>query len=96
MSSTEKKASRVSLLFLDVDGVMTDGMFGITDKGVEIKFFNVKDGLGLKMLLSMGIEVVLITGRRSPALEVRARELGIGDLFQGVKEKGGLCRKILK
>jgi 3-deoxy-D-manno-octulosonate 8-phosphate phosphatase (KDO 8-P phosphatase) len=95
MSTAEEKASKIKLFYFDVDGVMTDGRFGITDEGREVKFFNVKDGLGLRMLLSAGIKVVLITGRRSHALEARAMELGIEDLFQGVKEKGGLCRKIL-
>jgi 3-deoxy-D-manno-octulosonate 8-phosphate phosphatase (KDO 8-P phosphatase) len=96
MSTAEKKGSKIKLLFLDVDGVMTDGRFGLSDEGVEIKFFHVRDGLGLKMIISEGIEVVLITGRRSRALEIRAGELGIDEIYQGVKEKGKLCREIMK
>ena len=96
MSTAEQKATRIRLLFLDVDGVMTDGRFGLTDEGVEIKYFHVRDGLGLKMILSEGIGVVLITGRRSGALQIRAGELGITEIYQGVNEKGRLCREIMK
>jgi YrbI family 3-deoxy-D-manno-octulosonate 8-phosphate phosphatase len=96
MSTAEQKASKIKLLFLDVDGVMTDGRIGIMDDGVEIKFFHSKDGIGLKRIISEGFQVVLITGRRSRALEIRAGELGIDELYQGVKEKGKLCREILE
>ena len=96
MPTPEKKASNIKLLFLDVDGVMTDGRFGLRDDGLETKFFHVRDGLGLQMIMAEGIEVVLITGRQSKALELRAKELGIDGFFQGVKEKGALCREIVK
>ena len=92
----EEKATRIKLLFLDVDGVLTDGRITYNDRGEETKTFNIKDGLGLKMLMSSGIEVILVTGRRSPALEHRAGELGIDKVYQGVTDKKVLCKQLIK
>ncbi len=88
------KAAGIKLLFLDVDGVMTDGSITINARGEEIKTFDVKDGQGLKMLMQAGVEVVIISGRKSPALEFRASNLGIQSLFQGIDDKMALCKKI--
>jgi 3-deoxy-D-manno-octulosonate 8-phosphate phosphatase (KDO 8-P phosphatase) len=74
-------ARRVKLVVFDVDGVLTDaGVYmGTTGSGepVELKRFDIQDGLGLKMLQWAGLEVALVSGRVSPATELRARELGI-------------------
>ncbi|MBW1785570.1 MAG: HAD hydrolase family protein [Deltaproteobacteria bacterium] len=86
-------APSVTLLFLDVDGVMTDGCITLDEDGREMKAFNVKDGLGLKLLMSAGIEVVIVTGRTSGAVSRRAEELGIREVYQGVGEKGRFCRQ---
>jgi 3-deoxy-D-manno-octulosonate 8-phosphate phosphatase (KDO 8-P phosphatase) len=90
-----EKAANIKLLLLDVDGVLTDGRITINERGEEVKSFNVKDGLGLKMLMSEGIHVVIITGRKSMVVEHRAKELGIHEVWQGVKDKGALCKKII-
>ena len=90
------QASKVRLLILDVDGVMTDGRIIINDRGEETKYFNVKDGQGLRLLLEAGIDVAIITGRRSQTVEHRAKELGIGDVYQAVKDKGALCRGLME
>jgi 3-deoxy-D-manno-octulosonate 8-phosphate phosphatase (KDO 8-P phosphatase) len=74
-------------MVLDVDGVLTDSRIYFTDDGKEIKAFNSKDGHGLKLLMRAGIEVVIITGRISRALEHRTKELGINHVFQGIKDK---------
>jgi len=79
--------NRISCLVLDVDGVLTDSRIYFTDEGVQIKAFNSKDGHGLRMLMRAGIEVVIITGRTSRALEHRAAELGIKHVFQGAIDK---------
>jgi 3-deoxy-D-manno-octulosonate 8-phosphate phosphatase (KDO 8-P phosphatase) len=79
--------NQITCLVLDVDGVLTDSRIYITDKGEEIKAFNSKDGHGLKLILRAGIEVVIITGRISGALEHRARELGIKHVIQDAKDK---------
>ena len=88
-------AARIKLLILDVDGVLTDGRITINEKGEEVKSFNVKDGLGLKILMSTGIEVVIITGRKSMVVKHRAKELGIDEVWQGIKDKRMLCKKII-
>ena len=64
----ENAAPKIKLVFLDVDGVMTDGRITLNDRGEETKSFNVKDGLGLKLLKACGIEVVIVSGRESMAV----------------------------
>jgi len=91
----EEKAAKISLFFMDLDGVLTDGRIILDHHGQEIKSFHVRDGLGLKMLMKAGIEVIIVTGRRSRAAEHRARELGIGRLYQDVPDKGALCKKLI-
>ncbi len=91
-----EKASKIKLLLLDVDGVMTDGRIIMNDRGEEAKAFNVKDGLGLKMLMSSGLEVVIVTGRRSQALAHRSKELGIEEVYQGVEDKNTVCQQLKK
>ena len=81
------KAKRVRLLILDVDGVLTDGALYLTDSGEEFKAFNSLDGHGLRMLRESGIELAIITGRTSKSVELRAKNLGIELLFQGVADK---------
>ncbi|WP_035253443.1 KdsC family phosphatase [Desulfatiglans anilini] len=95
MEPMEEKAKQIKTLFLDVDGVLTDGRVTLDDRGVEIKSFHSKDGQGLKMLVASGIEVVIITGRSSNALAYRARELGIEAVYQGVGDKRALCRRLI-
>jgi YrbI family 3-deoxy-D-manno-octulosonate 8-phosphate phosphatase len=86
-------AAGVTLLFLDVDGVMTDGRIALGPDGREIKMFHVRDGLGLKLLMSAGVEVVIVTGRRSAAVSRRAEEVGIREVHQGIGDKGRFCRE---
>ena len=83
----QEKARAVKLLILDADGVLTDGRIIYTDRGEEVKAFNVKDGHGLKLLMRAGIRVAIITGRKSPAVEHRARDLGITRVFQKALNK---------
>ncbi len=79
--------ANLKLLALDVDGILTDGKIFYSDSGQELKAFNVKDGLGLKQLISAGIHVAIITSRTSTIVEKRAEELGIRIVKQGVKNK---------
>ena len=81
------KLAEICLLLLDVDGVMTDGGIVYDGNGLETKEFNVKDGHGIKMLQRHGIEVGIITGRTSLVVDIRARELGIGLVYQGALKK---------
>ncbi|MBL7216825.1 MAG: HAD-IIIA family hydrolase [Desulfobacteraceae bacterium] len=92
----KEKSASIKLLILDVDGVLTDGRITLNERGEEVKSFDVKDGLGLKMLMSTGVEVVIITGRKSMVVEHRAKELGIDEVWQGIKDKRALSRKIIE
>jgi 3-deoxy-D-manno-octulosonate 8-phosphate phosphatase (KDO 8-P phosphatase) len=87
----------IKLLILDVDGVMTDGSIIYDSQGNEYKVFNVQDGTGIELLRENGIRVAFITGRFSPIIARRASELGVEDVFQGVREKvSPLCELISK
>ena len=77
----------IKLFILDVDGVLTDGKIYLADNGIETKCFNVRDGLGLKMLLNNSIEVAVISGRKSKATKKRLLELGIKHLYFGASDK---------
>jgi 3-deoxy-D-manno-octulosonate 8-phosphate phosphatase (KDO 8-P phosphatase) len=81
------QALQLQLLALDVDGVLTDGRITYSSAGEELKSFNIKDGLGIKLMQRAGVEVVIITGRRSSIVERRAQELGINRLIQGREDK---------
>lgn len=80
-------ASQIKLIVSDVDGVWTDGRIVYAGDDREIKNFNVRDGLAVKLAQKMGLTVALITSRSSPALHRRARELGIEELHQGAANK---------
>jgi 3-deoxy-D-manno-octulosonate 8-phosphate phosphatase (KDO 8-P phosphatase) len=90
-----KNLKEIQLLLLDVDGVLTDGSLIYSDEGSETKVFNVKDGFGLKLIMSAGIKVGLVTGRTSNALQRRCRELGIKYIYDGVQQKARLLDKIV-
>lgn len=79
--------SKIKLLLLDVDGVLTDGRITYDSEGGESKSFDVKDGHGLKLLQRAGIRVGIITGRQSAIVARRAEELGIELVYQGAKDK---------
>ena len=81
------KLKKIKLLLLDVDGVLTDGGIIYNDNGTETKVFNVKDGLGIKLLMDAGIHLGIVTGRRSNALYSRCKDLGINIIYDGVDNK---------
>jgi 3-deoxy-D-manno-octulosonate 8-phosphate phosphatase (KDO 8-P phosphatase) len=89
------RLQQIKLLILDVDGVMTDGRIIFDSNGVESKFFNVKDGHGIKMLQRAGIEVGIISGRESQVVTNRATELGITIVYQKSLDKLTPYLKIL-
>lgn len=89
------KLKHIRLLLLDVDGVLTDGSIIYNDHGSETKIFNAKDGLGLRLVMSVGIDVGIVTGRRSKALRHRCENLGIRFLFDGVGNKGKMLTEIV-
>lgn len=77
----------IRLVAFDVDGVLTDGGLYYSDSGEEFKRFNSLDGQGMKMLKSSGVEVAIITGRSSRCVEIRAENLGIEHVYQGIENK---------
>jgi len=83
----EERLKKIKLLILDVDGVMTDGRIIFDSNGIESKFFNVKDGHGIKMLQRSGIEIGIISGRESLVVTNRAAELGIKLVYQKALDK---------
>ncbi len=83
------------LVAFDVDGVLTDGGLYLSDSGEEFKRFNSLDGHGLKMLKASGVELAIITGRTSRCVELRAKNLGITRLYQGVEDKLGAMQSLL-
>ena len=82
-----ERARRVKLMLFDVDGVLTDGMLWYGPAGDEMKAFSAQDGLGLKLLAQGGISLAILSGRSSPAVAVRAVELGIQHVMQGIEDK---------
>lgn len=85
--SLTEAASKIRLLILDVDGVLTDGSIILDNEGNEYKSFHVRDGHGIKMLFRAGILVAIITGRFSRVVERRALELGITEVHQKCTDK---------
>jgi 3-deoxy-D-manno-octulosonate 8-phosphate phosphatase (KDO 8-P phosphatase) len=85
-----KKAQRIKLIILDVDGVLSDGSISYgTDasRDLETKSFHVHDGFGISRAIKLGIPVAVISGRRSRIMERRSKELGIKDVDQGSEDK---------
>jgi 3-deoxy-D-manno-octulosonate 8-phosphate phosphatase (KDO 8-P phosphatase) len=83
----EQRAASIRLLALDVDGILTDGRIVYGNDGEELKAFNIKDGLGIKLLQQAGVPVAIITGRQSAIVTRRAKELGISHVIQGREDK---------
>ena len=88
------RARAVRLVLFDVDGVLTDGRV-ILGAGDEYKAFDIKDGLGLRMLADQGFETGILTGRTSGAVARRAGELDIRHVQQGCGDKLAACRRLL-
>jgi 3-deoxy-D-manno-octulosonate 8-phosphate phosphatase (KDO 8-P phosphatase) len=95
-TAVRKKAKAIKLLLLDVDGVLTDGRIVLDDRGVETKQFDVRDGQGIVLLMRAGIEVGLITARKSKAVRFRAKELGLRIVHQGIRNKAITYGEILR
>ncbi|WP_438766959.1 KdsC family phosphatase [Kushneria sp. TE3] len=96
-TSLTARAHPIRLLALDVDGVLTDGRLRYTSQAQHDgdKVFHVRDGLGLKLVMQAGIEVALITGRVSPAVDRRALELGIRHVIQGRDDKRVVLKALM-
>ncbi len=86
-SATHNPLFDTRLVAFDVDGVFTDGRFYLSNDGVESKAFSTQDGFGIRRLIDAGIEVAVISGRNSVAVDKRMAELGVRHVIQGCKDK---------
>ncbi|MGR5178224.1 3-deoxy-manno-octulosonate-8-phosphatase KdsC [Vibrio parahaemolyticus] len=97
-TSTVEKAANIQLLICDVDGVFSDGLIYMGNQGEELKTFHTRDGYGIKALMSAGVQVAIITGRRSQIVENRMTALGISLIYQGQDDKVAayqdICQKL--
>lgn len=91
-----EKAKDIKLVILDVDGVMTDGRIVIDDNGVETRNFDIKDGMGVVVMMMSGVEVAIITSKKSGAVRHRAEELKIKRFYEGIKKKTEPYEEMLK
>ncbi len=84
---TIDRLKKIQMILLDVDGVLTAGEIIYSDSGEQTKIFNVKDGVGIRLLKEAGLKVGIITGRKCDALRHRCDNLGIDLVFDGIREK---------
>lgn len=94
-AATHNRLAELRLVAFDVDGVFTDGRFYLSDDGIESKAFNTQDGFGVRQLLDAGIEVAIISGRRSGAVEKRMAELGVQHVVVGTRDKIGAFQDLV-
>jgi YrbI family 3-deoxy-D-manno-octulosonate 8-phosphate phosphatase len=91
----ESLAERVELILSDVDGVMTDGGVVFDNQGIETKRFHIRDGLGIKLWRRAGYRFGMVTGRSSHIVRMRAAELDVDILRQGVEDKLAVVEQIV-
>jgi len=95
MDTLVERASDVRLLVLDVDGVLTDGRLYFSGRGEDLKCFHVRDGAGIVQVLRAGLQIAVISGRQSRAVEQRMSELGVTWVRQGVQDKLAALHELL-
>jgi len=96
MQSALEKAKKLKLLILDVDGVLTDGKLFFDNEGNEYKAFHARDGHGIKLLRQTGVEVAVISGRKSNSVALRMKNLGIDLVYQGHENKIAAFNEIIE
>lgn len=89
-----KRCQLIELILADVDGVLTDGGITFDNEGIETKSFHIRDGLGIRLWQRAGGRFGIVTGRNSHIVNVRAAELGIEIVRQGVDQKLAAMREI--
>lgn len=91
-----EKAKKLKLLILDVDGVLTDGRLFFDTQGNEYKSFHARDGHGIKLLRQTGVEVAVISGRKSSSVALRMKNLGIEHVYQGHENKVAAFNEVIE
>jgi 3-deoxy-D-manno-octulosonate 8-phosphate phosphatase (KDO 8-P phosphatase) len=89
------RAKKITLLVLDVDGILSDGRITFSESGEELKSFNTLDGQGIKLLQRAGLKVAIITGRKSTIVAKRCADLGITLIAQGREDKMVALQELL-
>ncbi len=92
----KERASRIKLVIMDVDGVLTDGRIIYDNFGDEIKFFDVQDGFGMALLAWTGIKTAIVTAKKSRIIKRRAREASVTHLFTNIIDKDKIYYQLLK
>ena len=95
MDTLIERANDIRLLVLDVDGVLTDGRLIFSARGEEQKVFHVRDGAGIVQVLKAGLQIAVISGRQSKAVDKRMTELGVTWVRQGISDKLAALRELL-
>jgi len=90
-----ERASKIRLVVMDVDGVLTDGRIIYDNYGDELKFFDVQDGFGLALLAFAGIKTAIVTAKKSRVVKRRAKEASITHIFTNVVDKGKVYYQLL-
>ena len=88
--------ARIRLLVLDVDGVLTDGRLYFGARGEALKVFHVRDGHGIKLLMTAGVHVAAFSGRRSSAVAARMRELRVAHVVQACRDKVAALHRLTR
>lgn len=96
MEQVLQKAKQLKLLILDVDGVLTDGRLFFDAQGGEYKSFHARDGHGIKLLRQTGVEVAVISGRKSQSVALRMQALGVEYVYQGHENKIAAFEEIIQ
>ena len=96
MQHIENKLKNIKLVITDVDGVLTDGSLIYSSEGEILKIFNVKDGLGIRLLMENGVHVAVLSGRDSAVLRKRISDLGIQHFQLGKLEKETACYQLMQ
>jgi 3-deoxy-D-manno-octulosonate 8-phosphate phosphatase (KDO 8-P phosphatase) len=89
-----KVLRKIEILSLDTDGVLTDGGLYYTDEGTELRKFNVKDGMGIKMIRDLGIKVFILTASETNSIIARGKKLGVDGVFIGCFDKLSRLRQL--
>lgn len=92
--SVVEAAKNIKLVVFDIDGVLTDGQLYFLPDGQDFKAFNTRDGLGITRLMKYGIQIAVISGRKSIAVEQRMKALGIQHVYLGYEHKLEIYQKI--
>lgn len=93
---SEERGRAIELILSDVDGVLTNGGIIYDNQGIELKQFHVRDGLGIKLWRRAGLEFGIITGRNSHIVRLRAQELGVALIRQGVEDKWRATQQVME